>query len=103
MADRKQFANRPDVMNEIHAYMRGEGELRSPETYFTPQSQQSNFLEMLARLLSEGEYKDLVSGWHGGDASAYGIDPRYEAARQRSMGTPSYIAPQGMAGKSSRY
>ena len=78
----------------ITDYMQGGAAPGSPSDMFTMEADQSDYLEMLARLLDDDEFKKIVAGWHGGDESAYANEPMYGAASARGKRkVPSYVDP----------
>ena len=89
---------------DIAAYMQGGDAPGMPKDYFAMEGDQSNYLEMLARLLEEDEFKRMIAGWHGGDESAYGIDPMYGAAASKGRRkVPTYVNQEKYAAKTKRY
>ena len=85
---------------DITAYMQG-GPIPRPATeMFTMQGDQSNYLEMLARLLDDDEFKRIVAEWHKDkktgkpDPSAYALEPAYGAASAKGRrDVPTYVQP----------
>jgi len=103
-----QFKNRPSVMDSIHAYMQGGPAPPNPET-FTMEAQKADYIEMLARLLGEEKFKELVPKWNIDKNTgkpipgAYNANSEYDAAYRRSLGVPSYIDTGQMAGRTYGY
>jgi hypothetical protein len=85
----------------VTEYMQGGDAPLSPGDLFTMEKDKSNYLEMLARLLEDDEFKRIIAGWHGGDESAFATEPMYGAAA--SLGrrqVPTYVQ---QPGKTNRY
>jgi len=103
-------------LEDVHAYMRGEGSIRSPQSYFDNKGAAKDFDEMLARLLTESQYRDVAAGWvHGEDTdesrrrrkdlakSIFAQDTDRAAAYSLSANPyPTYVDPP-IAGKSFDY
>lgn len=86
-----------DIIN----YMRGGPMPQSPKDAFTMQGDQSNYLELLARLIDDDdEFKRIVAEWNKDpktgkpNPNAYMADARYDAANIRGeRKVPSYVDP----------
>ena len=118
MADRQfQHLNSYGVsapLRDIYSYYAGNkygndqrGTIRSPEEYFPGSKQkQEDFLEMLARLLTEKEFSNVAAGWHlkpnaslgertAAELTVGALDPDVTYARQKAKGpSPTYVDPQ---------
>jgi hypothetical protein len=119
MADR-QFAGLNEFgpsapLRDIYAYYEGDTRaIRKPAEYFpNDQIKQRHFSELLARLLSEQKYRQVVADWglkedaSGAERTAQALvafsNNPSAAAAWSTRENPNYLAPPPLRGKSDFY